>query len=118
MMKRLFAFAATKLADAVKTTDDTDDDSQLEPRTDGGDATLVEGAATDAADLLYADDDAFEAAFADEWPSLPGESLTWLVESGDSEMLLIGYDRSSPSDDEYLQTPAIGCDDAPESVDE
>ena len=119
MMKRLFTIAATKLADATKTHADTDDEPRPEPRTDGGDATLAEAADTDADELLYADDDEFEAAFADEWPSLPGENLTWLVEPGDSEMLLIGYDRDSPSDDEYLQTPAIGCDeDAPESVDE
>ena len=124
MMKRLFAFATTKLVDATcyaaaKTHNRTDDAPQ--PRTDGGDAIVADAdetapdapdatenpdAETDAEALLYADDEEFEAAFDDEWPSLPGESLTWLVEEGDSETLLIGYDRDSDSDDEFLQAPA------------
>ena len=117
MMKRLFTLAATKLVGAASTTP-AKTPSEHEPRTDGGDATLADPGASEATELLYADDDEFEAAFAQEWPSLPGESLTWLVEPGDSEMLLICYDRDSSSDDEYLQAPAVGCDDAPDPVDE
>ncbi len=141
MMKRLFAFATTKLAAATRRNsaqshDRTDADTARtdggsvsdvngtpfgsHERTDGDDATVAAGdestpdapaapaAETDAETLLYADDDEFEAAFADEWPNLPGESLTWLVEDGETEPLLIGYDRNSDSDDEFLQTPAIG----------
>ena len=117
-MKRLFALAAIKFVDATSSTPAKTDDEHP-PRTDGGDATLADGDASGADEILYADDDEFEAAFADDWPSLPGENLTWLVEEGDSEMLLIGYDRNSPSDDEYLQTPARGhADDASRSIDE
>ena len=126
MMKRILAFATTKLVDvtcyaAAKTQNRSDD--APEAVTDGGETAATDGEAdrthgrdeaaaddtapeTDAESLLYADDDEFEAAFGDEWPSLPGESLTWLVEEDESETLLIAYDRDSDSDDEFLQTPA------------
>lgn len=126
MTKHLFALAAAKLVGATRhvaaKTHDSLDDEPADAETDRGDAVLADGgdetaadaapasdasrdAETDAETLLYADDDEFEAAFGDEWPDLPGESLTWLVAEEASDPLLIAYDRDSDSDDEFLQTP-------------
>lgn len=81
-------------------------DTAPEPESDAApEPETARDAETDAEELLYADDDEFEAAFGDEWPDLPGESLTWLVAKEESDPLLIAYDRDSDSDDEFLQTP-------------
>lgn len=92
--------AAAAAGEAATPEPDAAPESEPEPEPE-----TARDAETDAEELLYADDDEFEAAFGDEWPNLPGESLTWLVAKEESDPLLIAYDRDSDSDDEFLQTP-------------